>query len=700
MIPHHKGEIPFITLVLPFLLGLWEGLYFSYFILSTYLITAFFVLAAFFILLNLNYSRFQLYRFRWVGGLLINALLFLFGWVLIINYSELNNARHFSKNPSQYLLIKINNEPRLSGDQLRFSATVEASVNKNIKISANGTLLINLKDSSAKNLYYGDELLIPANYTLVDPPFNPAEFNYKNYLAHKNIYCQSFLYGRQYVLLNKDAGNPLVAYSLRLRHSMVEKLKANMHDKQAIAVASTLILGYKADLGTDIIQSYSKTGTIHVLTVSGMHVAILFYLLNLMLVFLDKYRYGKLIKATIIILLIWYYSLLTGLSPAVCRAALMISMVIIGKTYNRYINTLNILAASAFILLLYDPFLITDVGFQLSYLSICGLVILQPVVYNWVHFKYKWTNKIWSLCALSISAQVITFPLSAYYFHQFPVYFLVSNLFVIIPVMVIMYVGIAYFIFSPVAFIAKILGYVLEQTILLMNKALNFIEHLPYAGINKIWLNTSEYLLLYVIIISLFYFSYQQKKRVLKIVFGLVSLLAISISLKRWNSLNSNNITIFNLRKHPGIAFKQGDDAVILSDLPDSDKNYKYSVQPCLDSSKITHVQLFTLDKDIDLPYIHKKQNLVQFGDKTLLIFNKDMQNMNLPEKLKVDYIYVSGNPNADIGFVNKNYQYSYLIIGADNSDRVIRQFQPDTTKHPSNLKILKRNFYLTLVSN
>src|SRR6202000_962997 len=181
------------------------------------------------------------------------------------------------------------------------------------------------------------------------------------------------------VVINKNAGNAVIAYSLRLRQRLIEKFKRNMRDTNAIAVASTLILGYKADLSNDILQAYSKTGTIHVLSVSGAHVAILFILLSFILSFMDRFRYGKTIKAILIILIIWYYSLLTGFSPAVCRAAVMISMVIIGKTYSKYINTLNILAISAFFLLLYDPYFITDVGFQLSYLAVSGLIVFQPI---------------------------------------------------------------------------------------------------------------------------------------------------------------------------------------------------------------------------------------------------------------------------------------------------------------------------------
>src|SRR6202012_1473403 len=311
-------------------------------------------------------------------------------------------------------------------------------------------------------------------YTTVNQPFNPAEFNYKRYLANQNIHYQEFLFPGQYRAFGKGGGNALISQSLQLRQYFVAKLKRNMRDTNAIAVASTLILGYKADLSNDVLQAYSKTGTIHVLSVSGAHVAIIYILLTLVLGFLDRFSYGKLLKAVIIITLIWYYSMVSGFSPAVCRAAVMISMVIIGKTFVRYINTLNILAISAFMLLLYDPFFITDVGFQLSYLAVFGLIIFQPIVYKWLTFKNKWADKLWGLCSVSIAAQVITFPLSAFYFHQFPIYFLISNLLIVIPTEIIMISGIAYLLLPQVPYLSKAIAFVLEWSILIMNKFLTW----------------------------------------------------------------------------------------------------------------------------------------------------------------------------------------------------------------------------------
>ncbi|HEY9003217.1 MAG TPA: ComEC/Rec2 family competence protein [Mucilaginibacter sp.] len=701
MIAAHKGEIPFAILLLPFLAGIGSGIWFPVFSFTTALTIILSGLIVLFISLNLLYKKFNLHKFKWTGGALIYSILFLLGWTATLKYNELNDKDRFSKKPADYLLVKISNEPKLNSDLLKFTATVENNLQNRKATSTSGNLLITIKDNAARNLYYGDELLIPANYHPVDPPYNPAEFNYKQYLANQNIHYQVFLNAHQYYVIAKSKGNGLISYSLGLRQRLVEKFKRHMYTPEAVTVASTLILGYKADLSNDVLQAYSKTGTIHVLSVSGAHVAILFLVLDFMLGFLNRFRYGKTIKAVLVIIIIWYYSLLTGFSPAVCRAAVMISMIIIGKTYSRYINTLNILAISAFGLLLYNPYFILDVGFQLSYLAVAGLVIFQPIVYKWINIDNKWLDKLWAACSISIAAQVITFPLSAYYFHQFPVYFLISNLFIIIPSELIMIAGLAYLVMPDIPFVSSALGWILEKSILLMDRVLSAIEHFPYSSINKIWITPVEYLLLYIIIIAVFYFLYDRKIWSLRLSLTCTLLLAINVSYKRWNNSQSNQIAFLSLRKHTGIAFKKGNDAVVLTDLSDTDKTFHYSIQPYLDSSQIESVQLLSPDKNIRLSYFLKENNYLQFQDKRLLLFNKQLSAMQLPQKLKTDYLYVAGSSaSAGLAFINKNYDYKSLIIDNTNSSYLINKLQEEAKTQHVNYNTLLRNKSMVVSSN
>lgn len=189
-------------------------------------------------------------------------------------------------------------------------------------------------------------------------------------------------------------------------------------------------------------EAYSKTGTMHVLSVSGMHVGIVFLVLSFLFKPLDKFHALSYFRIFLIVPAIWFYAMISGFSSPVCRAALMISLVVIGKVLHRNLNSYHIIAISAFFLLLYNPFFLFDVGFQLSYLAVFGLVYFHPKLYQLFHFHNKIFDYLWSYCALSIAAQLATFPLGLYYFHQFPLYFLLSNLLILLPVTLIMYLGI------------------------------------------------------------------------------------------------------------------------------------------------------------------------------------------------------------------------------------------------------------------
>jgi competence protein ComEC len=700
VLANHKGEIPFLLLMLPFLLGIGLGLNFSSAPLLISVLIPLLLIAGCFVVLNMVYTRLAIYKFRWLGGLLINLALFLTGWLSVILCNQLNQTDHFSKKPATQVVIRITNEPTIKNGLVRFAALVEQTKDNNKVNLATGTLLVAIKDTFARKLEYGDRLLIPATYTTVEPPLNPAEFNYKQYLARQNIYHQVFLYPGQYHIISRLNGNPIIAYSLKTRQHLVDKLKRNMHDSAAIAVASTLILGYKADLSAELLQAYSKTGTIHILSVSGGHVAIIYLLLNIISGFLGRYRYGKVLKAILIIMLIWAYALLTGFSPAVCRASVMISLLIIGTTYSRYINTLNILAVSAFFMLLYNPFLIVDVGFQLSYLAVAGMVILQPIVYSWLSVKNKWADKIWAFCSVSIAAQVITFPLSALYFHQFPVYFLVSNLFIIIPAEIILGTGMIYLVMPELPVISGWLVWLLEQSISIMNNVLIIIEHAPFASIGKIWLNTGEYLLLSFAIVCLFYFLFDKKRWLLDACLVTSLILSLSVSFKRVDGFRKDSITFLSLRKHQGIVFKQGDQAIILTDLSPANKIYKYSIQPYLDSIKIADTSVYILGKNINSLFLKKSGNLLQFNDKKILLIDDNIGNTSLTSKLKVDYLYVTGNPHVRLNNLNESFIYDMLIIDGSNSAKRLADIAQQAKDLHINSYILKNNRALFISSD
>jgi competence protein ComEC len=702
MIAFHKGEIPFTLLLLPFLAGLWLDIIYP---CSTYIhllqIAFCFIILAF-IALNLGYQHLHLYKAKWIGGLMAGSVLLLAGMICFEANREINSTTHFSKYTSKYLTGIITNEPKLSNGILRFTVKIEKGGDTNQVKAMTGNLLVALKTDTSHqiNLSYGDEILLPGKFDVVEPPLNPAEFNYKAYLAHQNIYQQFFLIQHQVAILHHDRGNAIVANALKLRLQLVNKLKSNIHDTDAVAVASTIILGYRADLRKEVQETYAKTGTMHLLSVAGMHVGLVYLMIAFVLSFLPHRKHTKLIKALISITLIWCYALITGFSPAVSRAALMLTMVIIGLTYNRHINKLNVLAVSAFILLLYNPFYITDAGFQLSYLAVFGIIIIQPYIYKWFSFQSRFAREVWLVCSVSIAAQIILFPIAALYFHDFPVYFLASNVFIIIPSAIVMYAGILYLALPNIPVISAALGWCLEKTIQFMTKTLALIEHAPFGSISKIWLSPLDFILAYAIIISVFVFLVIRNKQWLKVSLVIGLLLSVSISLKAYRSSNTNSLIFFSLRKNSGILFRNGNSAVLLTDLKEQDKAYQYSIQPYLDSCKISDVHSIAMDKDTDGRFITKHANLIGFNDQKILVLDKASEGKKISNKLNIDYIYVTGSPGISLQYLKQNYTFKLLIADGSNSPRLLNELEQGVLSANINLKNLKRNKSLIFVSN
>jgi competence protein ComEC len=248
--------------------------------------------------------------------------------------------------------------------------------------------------------------------------------------------------------------------------------------------------------------------------------------------------------------------------------------------------------------------------------------------------------------------------------------------------------------------VSKVLAYVLEKSIIFMNKVLAIIEHTPFASMGKIWLTTGEYLLAYVIIICLFYFLFDRKKWLLKLSMAAVLLLCMSMSFKRINAFDNDHIALLNLKKHTGLVFKSGNQAIVLSDIKADDKNYQYSIQPYLDSNKVSNAILVNIKDDVTIPFFVKRSNLVQFKNKLFLIFNSRLQNQSLPRKLKVDYIYVTGNPHTTIDTINKNYDYQTLIIDGSNTDRLTKNLVSQAKIRHIDYQLLKRNKSLIIASN
>jgi competence protein ComEC len=318
-----------------------------------------------------------------------------------------------SANQKQEYLLMITEEPSESAKSIKIVGDVFIqSINKNSSSTSAKCLIYLAKDSLAKMLNYGDHLQINTRLSGINPPQNPHEFNYRKYLKNRNINHQAYLNKDAWQIIDHKQANPIKYYALKIRRHFLNTLTDSNLSESEFAVAAAILLGQDEILDDETRQDYAGAGAMHVLCVSGLHVGIIFLAFNLILSFLKKKGTQKMIKTMLLILLIWSYALITGFSPSVLRATVMLSFIIVGEAFGKKGNIYNSIATSAFLLLLINPLMIMEVGFQLSYAAVIGIVSLYPQIKKQLYHPNRIIDKTLSILIVSVAAQLGTFPLA------------------------------------------------------------------------------------------------------------------------------------------------------------------------------------------------------------------------------------------------------------------------------------------------
>ncbi len=469
------------------------------------------------------------------------ALLVLFGALLIQvkkesireGFEKIETADQYLAEVVQYDLQKPNS----------FENLLEL---KSVKTSAGWS------DASGKVLVYhqigtplipGQILLVHKAPEVIPGPKNPNEFDYRDFLARKGIFHRQFI-GKEVSVIQSAQSSDFRYFLDHLRQKMVLMLEAKIPDPKSRQVALALLLGQKQNLDPAIREAYSETGVMHILAVSGLHVGIIYaiFLFLMKVIRLKKHQTKYYLLAVIGI--IWLYAFLTGLSPSVLRAATMFSLITLGQMRERKPSIYNVLAFSAMLLITVNPDVIFDVGFQLSYLAVAGIVLIQPMILNWWLPSSKVGEYFWQMTSVSIAAQMVTFPLSVYYFHVFPTYFLIANLFVIPISFLTMQVGVPLMILGWIPFLGEVLGWILSWLVWLQNQGTLLIHLFPLGTIDRLTIGFPGMILIWVLILIWSNWEFGQKRNLAWTIFFLVFIWSIS-SLRNELSKPENELIIY-----------------------------------------------------------------------------------------------------------------------------------------------------------
>ncbi|OFX83143.1 MAG: hypothetical protein A2W99_13080 [Bacteroidetes bacterium GWF2_33_16] len=654
-------QTPFVRFVFPLIAGILLKIFFPGF--SVPFVELSIALLLLIVGMEVTKQSFKI-RVNKVFGVLV-FLSFLITGAALVQYKS-DNKTNLPDGKYSYTAIVIEN-PEIKEKTIKAIIEIIRIKDLQLEFSNNPKVLVYFqKDSSSTSLKMGDLIMARSQVSEIRHSGNPNVFNYKNYLSFKEIYYQTYLNTDQFSVVDRDRGNKLLLMANNVRQLLLNQYQKYKISGDQLAVISALTLGYKADLSPEVKQSFSASGAMHVLAVSGLHVGIIFFIISNLLFFLERKKYGRLLRFFLVIGALFSYALLTGLSNSVLRSTFMFSLICVGDIFARQKNTYNTIAASAFILLLINPLSIMDVGFQLSYLAVLSIVFFQPRIYSLFKLNSYLPDKIWQLVSVSVAAQIGTFPLTLFYFHQFPVYFIITNIFVIPLSLIVICSAVALLIFSFSGTVAGFIAYLLEVQLKVLNGSIKVVENLPFSTITAINIDQTETFLFFAIIIVLALFIISKRLSFLKYAF-LIFIITILYNTVRIHSANNESgIIVYNIAKTSAIEFYSGNTNKIIvnSEKEEIDDIIKFNFQPFWDKQGIENPEIVHSSKHSQ----SKLWNVYHYNNLTIVqLLSDKIKLYNTKTPINIDYLVLSKNSNISISDLQKYFNFKKLIIDSSN---------------------------------
>lgn len=430
-----------------------------------------------------------------VGGLLLSAAVG--GW-LMARAVEQTRVK-LPAGDVEYAAVLLS-APVVRGKVVMADMLIVDSL-QTMKVKA--TLLRDTAEGRWKRLQVGSGLRARSMLASVDSQ-QKRPFDYGRYLREHGFRARTFIYKDNW----REATVSLQALphtertmllARELRHRLLQRIGSLDADGQSYAVLSALVLGEKAFLSRDIKDDYSVSGASHVLALSGLHLGIVYALLSLLMLGWRRQWAAQLLTMT----LIWSYVVLVGLSPSVVRSAVMLTVYALVTVMGRSRFSLNTLALTAIIMLAVDPLMLLDTGFQMSFLAVLGILLFFPLIHNLVPAHRRQSRPlawVWGMVAVSLSAQMLVFPLVVLYFGRFSCYFLLANFIAIPCATVILYGAVLLVPLSLCPTLAHLLAKGLLLVARVMNLGLQTVAALPGASIEGITWTGPQVVSIYVLI--------------------------------------------------------------------------------------------------------------------------------------------------------------------------------------------------------
>jgi competence protein ComEC len=610
------------------------------------------------------------------------VLAFSIGNFSAILHQDTNNSSHythFGTNLNDAVTVKavIVERWKPTAYNNRFVAEIYA-MNDSI---SRGKILVNFrKDKTTEEIKVGTKLAVHAKIILLQKPLNPDQFDYGSFLKNKSIYGQVYADDASIAVFSSEEKN-IYYYSALFRNRVMSNLKNSGFNPKELAVVNALILGQRQDLDPTVLQNYQYAGAIHILSVSGLHVGFVLLFLNYFLNFLPNTNSYRIFKLLTIILILWCFALVAGFSPSVVRSVTMFSFVAIGMYMRRKTYVFYTFYCSIFLILLFEPSFLFDVGFQLSYMALFFILWLQPEFEKLWQPKYKAVNYFWQIFTITFAAQLGTMPLSLYYFHQFPGLFFVTNLLIMFLMTVIMGVGLFTVLIAFWTEIPTFMAKVLEKLIWLLNfiveKVASF-ESFIFKDISfNFWMMTT----LYLAVFAVGWFWIKPNFRTIAVLVVSVLLFQISYFSFDFSSKNKEEFIVFQSRNSSLMVERKGRAVAVFSDQEHS-----------LELKNNRNILSFNVANGTSIQTLEKIPNLMFFHKERILIMDSSSVFVS---DLKPSILIIRQSPKVNFERIMINYKPEMVIVDASNYKNVVERIRKtcDEQKIPFHA-VAEKGFY------
>jgi competence protein ComEC len=614
------------------------------------------------------------FTLRWLNGSAISLLMAGAGIFLMrVRNTENDPAwlgHHLQEN--NLVSVTLQEDPVEKPNSYKALAKAEYVWKQNRWIPVKGKVLLYFKKDSIPFLRYGSKLVIQKPLQPITSSGNPGGFDYRQYCATQSIYHQVYLLPEEYRILPGEHGSIFTKWLLTTRNNVLTILRKYIPDEKESGVAEALLIGYRNDLDKDLVRSYSQTGVVHIIAISGLHLGMIYGLMLFLLKPFSRKKWIRWVKPFFILAVLWGFSLLAGAAASILRSAVMFSFIVLGEGLQRKTQVYNTLAASAFCMLLYDPYFLWDVGFQLSYLAVLSIMLFMKPVYRCVYCSNKLLNAIWQLNAITLSAQVLTLPVILLYFHQFPNLFLFTN-FMAVPLSgFILYGELLLLLFSFIPWLGFHTGHAIGFLITQMNGIIERTARLPFAVTEAVQFSFIQTCLLYIGIAAIGYWLLRKRFRFLIAGLVFLAILFLSDTIESIQEKKQQVLIVYNIPKHSSVDIIEGTryqyigDAVVQGNRSQRD----LYLQP----SRIWYGAY----KNDSLRRMFFRKNRLVAGRRKVLFINGPGTLPASTGKISVDLIIIGGNPRLLLSQLADSFDCGQYVFDSSNPLWKIRQWKKE----------------------